>query len=118
MPEKPMMDKMCELLKNMNLYNEGDDQEEAIRRWRMMSKDDLDIHMSRMKMKRTQDAAKENGPHEESWWYDKKHPERLYMLEKVLGERMKDDSEMAKGDKRYIKERCWLYERYMKDIEK
>ena len=40
------------------------------------------------------------------------------MLEKVLGERMKDDSEMAKGDKRYIKERCWLYERYMKDIEK
>ena len=40
------------------------------------------------------------------------------MLETVLGERMANDSETAKGDKKYIKERCFLYERYMKEIRK
>ena len=40
------------------------------------------------------------------------------MLIDVIGERMSDDSEDPKGKKRYIKERCPLFKKYMAEIER
>ena len=108
---------MCDLLKNMSLYREGDDKVSAIHHFNTMSKAEVEAHMSKLKSRRNQEVVRENGPHEESWWYDTKHPERLEMLVDIVGERMKEDSENGKGEKLYIKERCYLYERYQRDIE-
>ena len=50
MPPKPILDKMIEMLKNMSLYEEGEDKEAAFKRYRNMSKEDIDVHMSKLRM--------------------------------------------------------------------
>ena len=62
---------------------------------------------SKLRLKKAEEHARESGPHEETWWFDSSHPERLHLLYDVIWEKtLQKDSEDGKGNKVYIKERC------------
>ena len=111
---KQRMENLLQMMKSVNLYTEGDSKEDALEKLKKMSKNDWNRHFSKLKVRQNEEEARESGPNAYSWWFSEKHPERLYLLQDVLGERLKEDSEDAKGEKVYIKERCPRYADYLK----
>ena len=82
-----------------------------------MSGAEIQAHISKLRLKKREEEARANGPHEEDWWLDPEHPERLYLLHDVLWEKSANDSEDGKGNKVYIKERCPRYKKLLAEIE-
>ena len=82
-----------------------------------MSGAEIQAHISKLRLKKREEEARANGPHEDDWWLDAEHPERLYLLHDVLRERLANDSEDGKGNRVYIKERCPRYKALQAEIE-
>ena len=74
--------------------------------------------MSKLRLRQTEDVARQDGPHERGWWEKSDHPERSHLLRQVLWEKMEVDSEDGMGKKLYIKERCPKYEQLLQEIER
>ena len=84
-----------------------------------MTEQDFRALASKLRMQKVDQQAQEAGPHEETWWFDQGHPERLHLLYDVIWEKtLQKESEDGKGNKVYIKERCERFKQYIEDLER
>ena len=75
-PGQSSMDNIVKMMKQLDLYKEGDNVHQAFNKYKNMSTSQVNQHLSKLRSKRSQEEARESGPHEESWWFMPEHPER------------------------------------------